>query len=79
MANPKRQHVTPRDGGGWQTKREGASRAGSVHDTQADAEAAAKATARREGGEVVIHGRDGKIRDADSYGNDPCPPKDAKH
>src|SRR5258708_40102506 len=29
--------------------------------------------------EVVTHGRDGKIRDSDSYGNDPCPPKDTKH
>jgi hypothetical protein len=27
---------------------------------------------------VVIHGRDGKIRDKDSYGHDPCPPKDKK-
>jgi hypothetical protein len=28
--------------------------------------------------EVVIHGRDGKIRDSDSYGNDPCPPRDKR-
>jgi len=28
---------------------------------------------------VVIHGRDGKIRDKDSYGNDPVPPKDKKN
>ena len=27
-------------------------------------------------GEVVIHGRDGKIRDKDSYGLDSCPPRD---
>jgi hypothetical protein len=29
--------------------------------------------------EVVIHGRDGRIRDSDSYGNDPNPPRDTKH
>jgi hypothetical protein len=29
--------------------------------------------------DVVIHGRDNKIRDKDSYGNDPNPPKDKKH
>jgi hypothetical protein len=29
--------------------------------------------------EVVIHGRNGKIRDSDSYGNDPNPPRDKKH
>lgn len=29
--------------------------------------------------EVVIHSRDGKIRDKDSYGNDPIPPRDRKY
>lgn len=29
--------------------------------------------------DVVIHGRDGLIRDRDSYGNDPFPPRDTKH
>jgi hypothetical protein len=79
MANRKHQHVTRRDDGSWQRKREGASKAGSVHETQAEAEAVAKETARREGGEVIIHGRDGKIRDKDSFGNDPNPLKDTKH
>jgi hypothetical protein len=27
----------------------------------------------------VIHRRDGTIRDSDSYGNDPNPPRDTKH
>ncbi len=35
--------------------------------------------AKRSGVEHVIHNRDGKISDKDSYGNDPCPPKDKKH
>jgi hypothetical protein len=26
-----------------------------------------------------VHGRNGQIRDKDSYGNDPCPPKDTCH
>jgi hypothetical protein len=32
------------------------------------------------GGEVVIHGRDGKVRDSDTIapGNDPNPPRDTK-
>jgi hypothetical protein len=29
--------------------------------------------------EVVIHGKDGKIQDKDSYGDDPNPPNDIKH
>jgi hypothetical protein len=35
--------------------------------------------AKQSGGEVVIHRRDGSIRDKDSYGNDPNPPRDKKH
>src|SRR5690348_11535879 len=35
--------------------------------------------AKQNHSEVVIHRRDGTIRDSDSYGNDPNPPKDKKH
>ena len=70
----KRIHVVPR-GSGWVTRREGASRAGSTHDTQSQATEAARNTAIRERGEVIIHRPDGRIRDANSYGNDPFPPK----
>lgn len=72
-------HVVPHPDGGWATKREGADRAGSRHGTQGDAIDTARGTAKREGLEVVIHGRDGRIRDSDSYGNDPSPPRDTKH
>jgi len=71
-------HVTPRKGGGWQTKREGAGRAGGLYDTQAQAIERARNQAKRERVEVVIHGKDGRIRDSDSYGRDPNPPKDRK-
>jgi hypothetical protein len=29
--------------------------------------------------ELVTHGKDGRIQDSDSYGNDPVPPRDRKH
>jgi hypothetical protein len=74
----KNQHVVP-NSGKWSVKGEGNSKATSTHNTQAGAIKAAKATAQNQKSEVVIHGRDGKIRDKDSYGNDPCPPKDTKH
>ena len=35
--------------------------------------------ARQNQSEVVIHRRDGTIRDSVSYGRDPNPPKDRKH
>lgn len=65
--------------GGWARIKEGSSRAGSVHRTQKEAQAAARTQAIRERVEVVTHGKDGKIRDSDSYGNDPNPPRDKKH
>lgn len=70
----KRIHVVPHQSG-WATRREGASRVGSTHGTQAEATQAARSTAVRERGEVIIHRPDGRIRDADSYGNDPFPAK----
>ncbi len=74
----KNQHVVPSDDG-WGVRGEGNDRLTSRHQTQSDAIDAARDIARNERAEVVIHGRDGKIRDKDSYGNDPCPPRDMKH
>jgi len=71
-------HVVPHKDG-WATKREGAGRAGSVHSTQKAATERAREQAIRERSEVVIHRKDGTIRDSDSYGNDPHPPKDTEH
>lgn len=56
----------------WQVKRDGASRASRVFDTQAEAEKFARRTAQRERVELIVAGRDGSIRDRRSYGNDPA-------
>jgi Uncharacterized protein conserved in bacteria (DUF2188) len=53
-------------------EREGATRVSSRHRTQAEADERARAVARREGVELVVHGRDGRIRQRDSYGDDPA-------
>jgi len=74
----KSQHVVPVDGE-WAVRGEGNSRLTSIHDTQAEAIEAAREIAINQGTEVVIHRRDGRIRDKDSYGNDPFPPRDTKH
>jgi hypothetical protein len=79
MSDKKDHHVTPHPDGGWQVIREGAERAGSRHPTQAEAIEQARERARRDRAEVVIHDRRGRIRDSDSYGNDPAPPKDRQH
>ena len=79
MSKKRDIHVVPHPDRGWATRKEGADRAGSRHDTQRDAIERARDQAIRERVEVVIHRKDGTIRDSDSYGNDPHPPKDRKH
>ena len=74
----KNQHVVPQSGK-WAVKGDGSQRASKVVSTQKEAIDVARRIARNQGSDVVIHGRDGKIRDKDSYGNDPFPPRDTKH
>jgi len=71
-------HVVP-NGERWAVKKEGRVTPLSSHRTQELARESAVPLAKGNKSEVVIHGRDGKIRDKDSYGNDPCPPRDKKH
>jgi hypothetical protein len=72
-------HVQPHTSGGWQVKRDDAARASSVHDTKESAVAAGRETARREELELVVHTKDGKIENPNSYGNDPPSKKDNVH
>ncbi len=57
--------------GKWQVRREDASRASRVFDTQSEAESHGRRTAQREKVELIVAGRDGEIRDRSSFGNDP--------
>lgn len=70
-------HVTPREDG-WAVMREGNQRASSVHSTQKEAEKAGREAARKDQTEFLLHNRQGQIRERDSYGNDPNPPKDKR-
>ncbi|MCX0804876.1 DUF2188 domain-containing protein [Edwardsiella tarda] len=70
----KNQHVVPR-GEGWAVHGAGNSKDTSHHRTQAEAIAAAKGIATNQKSEVVIHRTNGQIREKNSYGNDPFPPK----
>ena len=74
----KNQHVVPR-GSDWAVLGAGNSRDTSRHRNQGHAIDKARSIAKNQGSEVVIHRPDGRIRDKDSYGNDPIPPKDRKH
>lgn len=75
-------NVVKNQNGGWDSKRDGASRVSSHADTQREAETDAKRfSANSGGGEVRIHGLNGKIRDSDTVppAKDPNPPKDKRH
>ncbi len=70
----RNQHVVPH-AAGWAVKGAGASKATSVHGTQYEAIEAARGIAQNQQSEMLIHGRNGQIRERDSFGNDPFPPK----
>lgn len=70
----KNQHVVKREDG-WAVRGEGNERDTSHHQTQEQARQAAREIAINQQSEVVIHNRQGQIRDKDSYGNDTHPPK----
>ena len=74
----KNQHVVP-NGEKWAVKGAGNTKATRLTETQGKALQIARKIARNQGVDVVIHGKDGKIRDVDSYGHDPSPPRDLKH
>jgi len=70
----KDQHVVPRENG-WAVRGAGNTRDTSHHATQAEAFDAAREIAKNQESEVFIHGKDGQIRERNTYGNDPHPPK----
>lgn len=70
----KNQHVVPH-GDKWAVKGAGNSKSTVVCDTQKECIDKARDIAINQKSEVVIHRQNGQIRDKDSYGNDPYPPK----
>ena len=70
----KNQHIVKRDDG-WAVRGEGNSKDTSHFPTQREAIEAGREIAVRQNSELLIHGRDGKIRERNTYGGDPHPPK----
>jgi len=63
----------------WETKKEGQEEPLASSHTKEKAEEKSVKLAKELKVEHVIHNKDGKISDKDSYGNDPVPPKDKKN
>lgn len=76
MAKRETRHIIPNADGGWDSKKGGAERASKHFDTKQEAEKYSRELSKKEGSELIVHGKDGKIQRSDSHGNDPCPPKD---
>lgn len=70
----KNYHVVPKDNK-WAVVKGGSQRASHLAETQKEAFQVAKDLATKSKSEVLIHGKNGKIREKNSYGNDSYPPK----
>ncbi len=75
----RNQWVLPRPNGMWAVHGEGNSKDTKHLRKQQDAVSLAISIAKNKRSEVIIKGRNGRIRSKDSYGNDPCPPRDREH
>lgn len=74
MSKGKNQHIVPHPEG-WAVKPEGGNKASGVFSTQSEAIAKGKEIAKNQQSELFIHNREGQIRERNTYGNDPHPPK----
>jgi hypothetical protein len=74
----KKVHIVPRSGS-WGIKVEGNKKASAVTSTKKEADAIGREKAKKMKTDLIIHGKDGRIQDSDSFGNDPNPPIDKKH
>jgi hypothetical protein len=68
------QHVVPRDNG-WAVRKAGSTRDTKVFSTQKEAAKFATNIAKNKKSEIFIHSETGRIRERNSFGNDPHPPK----
>jgi NTP pyrophosphatase (non-canonical NTP hydrolase) len=70
----KNQHVVKHENG-WAVKGATNSKATKVTKTQSEAIEVAKEIAQNQKSEMFIHGRNGQIRERNTYGPDKFPPK----
>lgn len=81
MSKKNNRAVVPNPAGGWDVVKPEAQRASSHHRKQANAISRGRQIVHNlGGGELRIHGSNGRIRDSDTIapGNDPNPPRDRR-
>lgn len=72
----KSYHVVRNSQNGWSVKKSKSVRASKKFATQKEAIKWARKVSKKQGCELVIHRKDGTIKQKDSHGKDSNPPKD---
>lgn len=75
----KNVYIVPNSNGGWKVKSENSQKAIKCFETKVPAKKFAIELAKKNKSELIEQDMHGKIISKDSYGNDPCPPKDKEH
>jgi len=78
MSKTKGQYVVPTKDG-WGVRKEGSDKLTVKTETKAEAFKIGTSIAKNQKAELTILGKDGKIQNKNSFGNDPNPPHDKKH
>jgi Uncharacterized protein conserved in bacteria (DUF2188) len=73
MAQGKNQHIVPH-GSGWAILGAGNEKVTRQFETQREAIEHGRQIAINQQSELIIHNQEGRIRERNSYGNDPFPP-----
>jgi hypothetical protein len=71
----KEYHVVSNPDGGWDVKKPHARRASIHTETKSEAVEQGRKLCIKERAELVIHGKDGRIQNSNSHGNDPFLPR----
>ena len=75
MAKSRTHHIVRNPDGGWSVKKGGAFKASGTYKTQGEAISYGRRISKNQSTELIIHGRDGRIRDTSSHGSDLHPPR----
>jgi uncharacterized protein YdaT len=71
----KKNHHVVTHNNQWAVRREGSDRVSGTYRTQEEAINAGREISRNQHTELIIHRPNGQIRERDSHGHDPSPPK----
>jgi hypothetical protein len=74
MSKGRNQHVVKHNEG-WAIRGAGNEKSTKIVDTKEQAVNIARGIAKNQHSELVIHGRNGRIQEKNTYGSDPFPPK----